>query len=206
MRQSRGAGVNMGSGTRRRERDRGTRSAKNTKAAGSPSAALNGEWDAAFDAQFEREAQELEQSGRTLTRVLFLVFLGIAVLMLVVAVLTGRSTQQKLAREQPALAQVTSMTERKDSQGNSFFYPVVAFDVPDGGRYNAQLSEGSWPPQHRVGDLVTVLYDTSNPLDARIQSGGGTAALWTWTLVTGILGVGFLLAAVLAWALGRKSG
>jgi hypothetical protein len=196
----------MGSGTRGRERDRNTRSAKNTKAAGGPSAALSGEWDATFDAQFEREAQELEQSGRTLTRVLFLVFLGIAVLMLVVAVLTGRSTQQKLAREQPALAQVTSMTERKDSQGNSFFYPVVAFDVPDGGRYHAQLSEGSWPPQHRVGDLVTVLYDTSNPFDARIQSGGGTAALWTWTLVTGILGVGFLLAAVLAWALGRKSG
>jgi Protein of unknown function (DUF3592) len=174
--------------------------------AGRPSTALSGEWDAAFDAEFERERQELEQSGRNLTRVLFFVFLGVAVLMLVIAVLTGRSTQQKLAREQPALAQITAMTERKDSQGNSFFYPVVAFDVPDGGRYDAQLSEGSWPPQHRVGDLVTVLYDTTNPSDARIQSSGGTTVLWTWTVVTGVLGVAFLGAAGLAWAMGRQSG
>ena len=107
---------------------------------------------------------------------LFVVFLGVAVLMLVVAVLTGMSTGRKLAREQSALGQVTAMTERKDSDGNSFFYPVVAFDVPDGGRYNVQLSEGSWPPSHRVGDLVTVLYDALNPLDARLQ--GGMSGLW----------------------------
>jgi hypothetical protein len=190
----------QGSGTRRREGSRRTRSAKNAKQAGG-AAAL----DDQFDAEFERDSEDLERSGRILTRVLFFVFLGIAVLMVVVAVLTGTYTRAKLAREQSALGQVTTMTERKDTEGNSFYYPAVAFDVPDGGRYNVQLSEGSWPPSHRVGDLVTVLYDSQNPMDARIQSGGGTAALWTWTLVTGILAVAFALAAVLAWALGRQS-
>ena len=143
----------------------------------------------------------MERSGRSLTRVLFLLFLGIAVLMLVIAAWTGISTSRRIAAEQSALAQVIEMTERKDSQGNAFYYPVVSFDLPDGGRQKVQLAEGTWPPQHRVGDLVTVLYQPANPADARIPSGDGTAALWTVTLVTGILGVAFGLAAVLAWAL-----
>lgn len=191
------------SGTRKREGSRRTRSAKSAKAS-----AADAQWDEesgdAFDAKFEADRKELEQSGRTLTRVLLFIFGAISVLMLVIAVLTGMSTSRKLAREQSVLGQVTAMTERRNSEGNSYYYPVVAFDVPDGGRYSVQLSEGSWPPQHRAGDLVTVLYDSQNPLDARIQSGGGTAALWTWTLVSGVLGVAFLGAAVLAWALGRE--
>lgn len=190
----------MGSGTRKSQGRRGTRDTKGAKPAGA-AAALDGDWDA----QFERDNQEMERSSRIMTRVLFFVFLGIAILMLVVAVLTGVYTSRKLAREQSALGQVTAMVERKDEQGDSFYYPAVAFDVPDGGRYNIQLSEGSWPPSHRVGDLVTVMYDSQNPMDARIQSGGGTAAQWTWTVVTGILGIAFILAAVLAWALGRPA-
>ncbi len=184
----------MGSGTRKRKR-----STRRSSQGGQSAAAL----DASFDAEFERESRELEESGRTLTRVLLFVFLGIAVLMVVVAVLTGISTSRKLAREQRALGQVTELIERKDENANSFYYPRVAFDVPDGGRYNVPLAEGSWPPSHRVGDLVTVLYDSQNPMDARMDSRGGTSALWTWTLVTGVLGVAFLGAAALAWWIGR---
>lgn len=199
-----GAEKRKGAGPRSRHGGRQTRSAKPSGGA----AALDGEWDAASgessDPEFERESRELADSSRTLTRVLLFVFLGIAVLMVVVAVLTGVTTSRKLAREKAALAQVTEMTERKGSDGNSFFYPKVAFDVPDGGRFNVQLAEGSWPPAYRVGDLVTVRYDGQNPLDARIASGGGTSALWTWTLVTGVLGIAFLGAAVLAWAMGRS--
>ena len=198
VKMARGRGK-RGSGRRREAQD-------GQKPAAAGAAGVDTGWDdefgAEFEAKFARERAELERSGHTLTRVLFVVFVGIAVLMIVVAIMTGTNTSRKLAREQNALGQVTGITERKDSDGSSYFYPVVAFDVPDGGRYNVQLSEGSWPPSHRVGDLVTVLYDELNPMDARIQSGSGTAALWTWTLVTGILGVGFLLAAVLAWFLG----
>ncbi len=210
----------MASGTRKREngRQRETRNARKPAdtsvgaglvPAPRVRAASGDAWDAKFDAEFERDVAEMERSGRTLTRVLFFVFLGVAVLMLVIAVLTGISTQRKLAREVSTLAQVTALTERKDSQGNTFYYPVVSFELPAvvGGsgaeRENVQLPEGSWPPSHRVGELVTVLYDPQNPLDARIASAGGTADLWIWTIVTGVLGVAFLGATALAWALRR---
>jgi hypothetical protein len=189
----------MGSAKQRRSRKAGVKAVKRSGDA----AALDGAWDAQFDAEFERQSQELEQSGRIMTRVLFFVFLGVAVVMLVVAVLTGMNTSRKLAREQSAVGQVTGLTERKDSNGNTFYYPVVSFEPQNGDRENVQLTEGSWPPSHRVGELVTVLYDPLNPLDARIDSADGTAAFWTWTLVTGILGLAFIGAAALAWFLGR---
>lgn len=204
----------MTSGLRRGERPRKNESRKRRKAAPAAASvrgvaaadadAADSAWDAKFDAEFARDQAELERSGRVLTRVLFFVFLSVAVLMIAIAVLTGVNTQRKLAREMSTLGQITGLTERKDSQGNSFFYPVVTFEVADGGQQNVQLSEGSWPPSHRVGDLVTVLYDSLNPLDARIQSSGGTSMLWTWTIVAGILGIAFLGATVLAWAIGRS--
>ncbi len=161
------------------------------------------EW-ARLDAEFEAQRAEMERTGKTLTRVLFFLFAGIAALMLVIAALTGVSTSRRLTAERSVVAQVIEMTERKNSEGSIFYYPVVAFDLPTGGRQRVQLGEGSWPPAHRVGDLVTVLYQPTNPLDARIASGGGTVALWTWTIVTGALAVAFALAAGLAWVM-RKS-
>jgi hypothetical protein len=160
------------------------------------------EW-ARLDAEFDAQAAEMERSGRTLTRALFFLFGGIAALMLVIAILTGVSTARRLAAEESAVAQVIEMTERKSSEGGIFYYPVVAFDLPNGQRQRVQLGEGSWPPAHRVGDLVTVLYQPANPLDTRIASGGGTVALWTWTIVTGALAVAFTLAAALAWFMGK---
>lgn len=156
------------------------------------------EW-ARLDAEFAAQAAELERSGKTLTRILFFLFGGIALLLLVIAALTGVSIARRLAAEQRAVAQVVEMVERKNSEGSIFYYPMVAFDLPNGERQKVQLGEGSWPPAHRVGDLVTVLYQPANPLDARIASGDGTVALWTWTVVTGLLGVAFLGAAALAW-------
>jgi hypothetical protein len=161
------------------------------------------EW-ARLDAEFAAQAADMERSGRTMTRVLFFLFAGISALMLVIALLTGISTARRLSTEQRAFAQVIEMTERRSSEGSIFYYPVVAFDLPDGRGQRVQLGEGSWPPAHRVGDLVTVLYQPQNPLDARIDSAGGTAALWTWTIVTGALAVAFALAAALAWWMGRS--
>jgi hypothetical protein len=161
------------------------------------------EWER-LDAEFEAQAAELARSGRSLTRVLFFLFAGIAALMLVIAALTGLGAARRLSTERSALAQVIEMTERRSAEGSIFYYPVVAFDLPAGQRQRVQLSEGSWPPAHRVGDLVTVLYQPANPLAARIASAGGTAALWTWTIVTAALAVAFALAAALAWWMGRN--
>ena len=58
------------------------------------------------------------------------------------------------------------------------------------------------PPAYEVGDPVIVRYDPAQPLNARVKSTSGSISLWTWTIVTGFLGVAFLLATLLArWVL-----
>jgi succinate dehydrogenase/fumarate reductase cytochrome b subunit len=40
------------------------------------------------------------------------------------------------------------------------------------------------------------LYDPQNPLDVRIKSFGSSALMWVLPGITGILGVGFLVAVI----------
>ena len=149
---------------------------------------------------FEMEAPE--RPSINLGLVVFTVFIGVAVLMCVISVLTGVSAWRRISREAEAQGQVVEMVSRRDEQGNEFFYPVVAFSLADGSRRTVQMSEGSWPPAYEVGDPVTVRYDPGKPLEARVKSSSGTVSLWIWTLVTGILAVAFLLATLLArWVL-----
>jgi hypothetical protein len=70
--------------------------------------------------------------------------------------------------------------------------------LPDGSRRTVQTTEGSWPPAYEVDELVTVLYDPEHTDQARIASLAGSLNLWIVPLITGILGVTFLLATLLA--------
>ena len=81
----------------------------------------------------------------------------------------------------------------QDDAGKDFHYPIVEFVLPDGSIKTVQLSKGSWPPAYEKGETVTVLYDSERPLDARIKSPSGTAMRWVWSIVTGILGVAFIV-------------
>lgn len=134
--------------------------------------------------------------------VVLTVFIGVAVLMCVISVLTGVSTWRGISREVEAPGRVVELVTRRDEQGNEFYYPVVAFALADGSRRTVQMAEGSWPPAYALGDPVTVLYDPGQPLKARVKSTSGTASLWIWTMVTGILAVAFALATLMArWVL-----
>ena len=126
------------------------------------------------------------------------VFIGVAVLMCIIAVLTGVSTWRGLSREVEAPGQVVEMATRRDEQGNEFYYPVVKFSPAGGSPKTVQMPEGSWPPAYEIGDPVTVLYDPQQPLNARVKSTSGTFSLWIWTMVTGILAVAFIGATLLA--------
>jgi hypothetical protein len=139
------------------------------------------------------------------------VFAGVAVILLTVAVLTGVSTARHQAREVQAAGRVVDLTprtvtvprdtndpdRRRGGIDREYFYPVVEFDLPDGTRKTVQTAEGSWPPAYEKGQAVTVLYDRDRPIDARIASSSGTLLRWTWTLVTGTLGVVFAAVTVL---------
>lgn len=140
-----------------------------------------------------------------LERYLFLIFLMVAVVMLSVATLTGVSAYRSLGRERSAEGRVTDLVTRKNSDGNEFFYPTVEFSLPDGRLKNAQIPEGSWPAAYEQGDKVTILYNVEKPSQARIASASSSLGLWIWTIISGILGLAFLGATLLAASLMRSS-
>jgi hypothetical protein len=150
----------------------------------------------------EFEIETPAEPSINLGLIVLTVFIGVAVLMCVISVLTGVSAWRKISREMEAPGRVVEMITRRDEQGNEFYYPVVAFALADGSRRTVQMAEGSWPPAYAVGDEVTVLYDPEKPLEARMKSTSGTVSLWIWTLVSGILAAAFILATLLArWVL-----
>jgi hypothetical protein len=133
-----------------------------------------------------------------LPRLFYGIFLGVAVLMLVIATITSISTGFTLANQQRARGHVTALVTRTDADGDLFYYPVVRFVLPDGSRQTVQTTEGSWPPAYQVDESVTIVYDPEHSDQARIDSFAGALSLWIVPLVTGILGVAFLLATLLA--------
>jgi hypothetical protein len=146
-------------------------------------------------------------------RVVAGVFAAVSAVLLLGAALTGVGTYRSLAREVRVEGRVVDLTARtvevpRDANDpgrnrggidREFFYPVVEFALPDGTRKTVQTADGSWPPAYEKGQGVSVLYDRDNPLDARIASPSGALLRWTWTLITGVLGVAFAAAAALIY-------
>ncbi len=160
--------------------------------------------DEDFDREFEEEFRELERQSAGAPKIIISVFLGVALLMLVIALISTVSTIRALSREANAPGRVVDMTVRqsRDSETqvvNEYYYPVVEFDLPDGTRKRVQLSEGSWPPEYEIGQPVTVLYDPAHPLDARIKSLSSTLLMWILPGITGIVGIVFLGVTLLVW-------
>lgn len=149
-----------------------------------------------------QSASDLEVSAPTgeasqFPRMIFLLFLAIAVLMLVISGIATVNTSLTLSREKSAPGVVLQLIERQDSSGNVFYYPVVEYTLPDGKLTRATISEGSWPASYYQGQQVTVRYSPERPLVARIQSTSGTLGMWTLSIITGCLGAAFLGAALL---------
>jgi len=168
-------------------------------------AMLNSAEDAEFDAEFEKIQKELEPINNfPMEKVVLGIFTGIAVLMLLIAGIATFNNISKIDREASAPGRVVDMTKQleyddqyRDRVIGEAYYPVVEFTANDGKRRQVQLDEGSFPAAYEVGDEVTVLYESSHPLDARIKSLASSAGMWILPGITGILGLSFL-AAVLA--------
>ena len=137
-----------------------------------------------------------------LPKIILPVFLGIAVLMLVIAAVSGLNTARALSREKSVPGHVVDLVVRKDSAGKEFYYPVVEFYLPDESRQTVQLSEGNWPAAYSKGEPVIVAYDPEQPLQARINSISSTASQWTLSIITGVLAMAFVIATLFArWIL-----
>lgn len=95
-----------------------------------------------------------------------------------------------------APGEVVRIESRYDSSsdgGGYTYYPVVAFSTGEGSRMEFQDSVGSNPSLYGTGDMVTVLYDTTDPEDAIIDRG-----IWNWSASGGCMATGALL---LLWSL-----
>jgi hypothetical protein len=130
-----------------------------------------------------------------LTRIVFTVFAAVAVLMLGIAAFSGAGAVRRLKSEVSAAGQVLELVERRDETGQAYYYPRVAFSLPDGSRKEVLLAEGSWPPAYELGQEVEVRVDPARPLEARIKSGAGASGLWIVPIITGVLGMELGLAA-----------
>ena len=137
------------------------------------------------------------------TRIVFTVFLGVAVLVLAIAAISAVGAVRQLKSEVSVPGQVLELVQRRDETGQEYYYPRVAFSLPDGSRKEVLLAEGSWPPAYEPGQPVTVRVDPARPLEARIQSAGSALSLWIVTIITGVLGLAFALA---AWMVRRVFG
>jgi hypothetical protein len=150
--------------------------------------------DLKFD---EKEFEEMQKSAAGMEKTVLGIFSGVAVLMILIAVISSFMNIQKIAKEESAPGRVVDVVVRRevvDQQNRivrDFYYPVVEFVAMDGHKRTVQMSEGSDSAYYEKGNEVTIRYDPDHPLDARIKSAGGNVLMWILPGVTGILGIAF---------------
>lgn len=90
---------------------------------------------------------------------------------------------------------VIAMVEREEQYGKHYA-PVFVFRDSNGAEHTVHSSTASYPPQHRVGDAVRILYSPESPQHAKIDS-----FFWLWGLpfVTGLLAAIYVPLGLLIW-------
>lgn len=158
------------------------------------------EFGSDFDAKFDKDFRQMgaDESARG-AKIMVGIFLAVALLMILIAVISTIFVNRKLDREISASGQVVDLISRTDQEGQLFYYPLVTFELADGSSQTVQIPMGSSNPNYAYGDAVTILYDAENPTNARIDSSGGTFIVWLVPFITGILGLGFLATALLVY-------
>lgn len=159
-----------------------------------------GEKDEGLDSElgqvFQAEFAEAQRQGQRMAVLFALIFGGIGVLLLAIAVVSAVRAGGQMSREVEAPGAVVDVVMRRtrDTETNQlqeYYYPVVSFATADGAQMEVQLADGSWPAAYGVGDQVTVLYDSAKPRDVRIKSGASTLLLWLLPMITGFVGTVF---------------
>ena len=151
-----------------------------------------------FDKEFQKDWEAHQKTSTSAEKIILSVFSGVAVLMLLIAMVSSASAIRKMSSEESATGRVVEVVHRReyvneqDRVVQDYYFPVVEFFSADGRFHHVQITEGSSAPSHEIGDEVTVLYNPARPLEARIQSFGSSALMWVLPGITGILGLAFL--------------
>jgi hypothetical protein len=151
-----------------------------------------------IDKDLAKAAEEAQRGAASMEKIVIGAFTGVAVLMLLMAVISSYSAVARISKEESASGRVVEIIERREYVNEQdriiqdYYFPVVEYISADGRPHTVHMTEGSSVPSHEVGDEVTVLYDPEHPLDARIKSLGSYALMWILPGITAILGLGFL--------------
>jgi hypothetical protein len=159
-----------------------------------------------FDKEaFKREFAASQKEAAAVQKLILRIFLGVAIVLLLVAGILSASTVSKMNKEKSATGLVVDMVvqrgylneqDRANNVVRDYYSPVVEFTSADGRRHSVQMAERSSPPSYEVGEEVTVRYDPQHPLDAHIETSG--VDTWLAPGITGGLGLIFL---GVVWAL-----
>ncbi len=158
-------------------------------------------FDPEFAANFEKEFQEMRKKTAIFPMLFAAIFLGIAVILLGIAIFSAIQSARAAAKERETSGQVVDQVERQmyDTENKRYqvySHPVVTFLMNYEQPQRVELQEGYWPPAYRVGDTVTVLYDPAHPEDAHIKSFLGAISRWLLPAITGGMGLIFMTIAL----------
>lgn len=125
-----------------------------------------------------------------------IVFTLVGFLLAAIALFIWLRTQSFLNTAQEAQGTVVQMVYSHSSDGGGGYAPVFTFRTITGQEITASENLYSNPPQFKVGQTVTVLYDPENPNRARIKKGFNLyfvpVLLGFLGLIFGCIGVIFL--------------
>lgn len=137
-------------------------------------------------AKLGKQMSEEGVMGNTVTRIAYL-FLAIGLGMFGAAIYWASNTQAFVERAAVAPGKVIDL-EGSRSGSSTNYYPVVKFKTKSGQERTFRSSSGSRPPSYHVGESVEVVYDETEPSDARIRS---FFSLWGGPAIVGGLGIVF---------------
>ena len=150
-----------------------------------------------FENDFDKQFDVMKAESKTFENLILGIFLGVAVIMLLVAGISSYGNIRKLSREDSADGVVVDVIKRReyineqDRVYDDYYFPVIQFTASDGKSRQVELSEGSSSQIYERGTKVTVLYDSEHPLNARIKSTGSSMLMWVLPGITSILGIVF---------------
>ena len=127
--------------------------------------------------------------------ILRLVFGAVGLVLCAVAWLLHHNTATFIASAGRTQGEVMRLLHVESSKRNESgtWKPLVRFKAPGGEIIEFTPSSSSNPPAYDVGEKVDVFFDPRNPQDAMLN---GFFSLWGGAVITGGIGLVFLLVAV----------
>jgi hypothetical protein len=130
-------------------------------------------------------------------------FSALGLAMLAGALLWYQSVKSFVSAASVAQGTVAELVRSQSGSDSPTYRPVVRFIAANGQAVEFTSSAGSNPPSHSRGEKIEVLYQPSDPQNAKIN---GFFPLWGGSLIVGGLGTVFFLVGAGIWLFTRLKG